>query len=235
VNRRDKYLELASPRYHQQFTDSKNADQWAVNAGKTYLTDHGLDPRMRCNDGQWLVKKYELGVVVNPMPGDERFEGWLSIPYLTRRGVKAIRFRNLKDDGGPKIGQAKGQASRLYNPEALFGPHLSIGIAEGEIDAVAATEGLVLPSVGVPGATQWAAHHRMWAPLFKDFERVYVLRDGDKAGKDLADAITETLGFKVRVIEMPNDEDVSSMLVQGRASELTRHFKENDEDDKWPS
>ena len=142
-----------------------------MSAGKTYLANHGLfDP---ANPSAKIVQKYQLGVVVNPMPGDERFEGWLSIPYLTRRGVKALRFRNLKDDG-PKIGQVKGQSVRLYNPEALFGTHLEIGIAEGEIDAVAASECLGLPSVGIAGAKQWVAHHRMWAPLFKDFERVYI-------------------------------------------------------------
>lgn len=231
MNRREKYLELASARYHEQFLDQQNAGQWAVSAGKIYLTNHGLfDP---AHPSARIVQKYQLGVVVNPMPGDERFEGWLSIPYLTRCGVRALRFRNLKDEG-PKIGQAKGQSVRLYNPEALFGPHLVIGTTEGEIDAVAATEGLGLPSVGLPGATQWIAHHRMWAPLFKDFERVYVLRDGDKDGKDLADAIVETLGFKVRVVNMPRNEDVSSMLVQGRASELTKQFKEDDEnEDDW--
>lgn len=198
------------------------------------MNSHGLDPRMKCRDGQWLVKKYMFGVVVNPLPGDERFEGMFAIPYLTRRGVKAIRFRNLKDDGGAKYGQAKGQPTRLYNPEALFGPHVEIGIAEGEIDAVAATEGLGLPTVGVPGATQWTAHQRIWAPLFKDFERVFILRDGDQAGGDLADAITETLKLKARVIKMPDEQDVSSMLVQGRGDELIKQFKEDDEDDdEW--
>jgi len=230
VDRRERYLERASRRYRDQFLSRENASHWAVSAGKTYLTNHGLfDP---AHPSARIVQKYCLGVVVNPAPGDERFEGWLSIPYLTRRGVKAMRFRNLKDDGGAKYGQAKGQPTRLYNPEALFGTHLEIGIAEGEIDALAATEGLGLPTVGIPGATQWTAHQRMWAPLFKDFERVFILRDGDQAGQDLADAITETLKLKARVINMPDEEDVSSMLVQGRAAELTKQFKEDDEDDE---
>jgi hypothetical protein len=229
VDRREKYLARASRRYHHQFLDRENADHWATSAGKTYLTEHGLfDP---AHPSARIVQKYQLGIVIKPLPGDERFEGWLSIPYLTRRGVKAIRFRNLKDDGGPKIGQAKGQQSRLYNPEALFGPHVEIGIAEGEIDAVAATEGLGLPTVGLPGANQWVAYSNIWAPLFKDFERVFILRDGDTAGQDMADAITESLKLKARVINMPDEEDVSSMLVQGRANELTKQFAEDDEDD----
>ena len=201
-----------------------------MSAGKTYLTDHGLfNPS---NPSARIVKKYGFGVVVNPLPGDERFEGWFSIPYITRRGgVKALRFRNLKDDGRAKYGQAKGQSTRLYNPEALFSRNVVIGIAEGEIDAVAATECLGIPTVGIPGATQWTGRAATWAPLFKDFERVFVLRDGDKAGQDLADAITDTLKFKARVIDMPAGEDVSSMLVQGRAGELTKQFSEDDEDD----
>lgn len=231
MNRREKYLARACQRYHQQFLNPAHDLHWAVNAGKTYLNDHGLfDP---AHPSAKIVQKYRFGVVINPLPGDERFEGWLSIPYLTRRGVKAIRFRNLKDDGRAKYGQAKGQATRLYNPEALFGPHIEIGIAEGEIDAVAATEGLGLPTVGIPGATQWVGKAETWAPLFKDFERVFVLRDGDKAGQDLADAVVETLKFKVRVIDMPNEMDVSKMLAAGRAEELTKQFAEDDEDEDW--
>jgi DNA primase len=171
-----------------------------------------------------------LGIVLNPLPGDERFRGWLAIPYLTRRGgTKAIRFRNLTGNNDDKLGQHKGQPIRIYNSEALFGPHLEIGIAEGEIDAIAATEFLGMPSVGIPGSTQWIAHNRMWSPLFKDFERVHILRDGDKAGKGLADAVIETLNFKARAIKMPDGEDVCSMLVQGRVSELTKQFKDDNE------
>jgi len=62
-----------------------------------------------------------LGIVLNPLPGDERFRGWLAIPYLTRRGgTKAIRFRNLTGNDDAKVGQHKGQPIRIYNSEALF-------------------------------------------------------------------------------------------------------------------
>jgi DNA primase len=64
--------------------------------------------------------------------------------------------------------------------------------------------------------------------LFKDFERVHVLGDGDKAGKEMVAAVIETLNFKARVIKMPDNEDVCSMLVQGRAGELTKQFKDDD-------
>ena len=227
MNRRQEYLARATQRYHDQFLDISNDRQRAVIAGKKYLAEHGLyDPK---HPSAAIARKYMLGIVLNPLPGDERFRGWLAIPYLTRRGgTKAIRFRNLTGNGDAKMGQHKGQAIRIYNSEALFGPHQEIGITEGEVDAIAATEFLGMPSVGVPGATQWVAHSRMWSPLFKDFERVHVLQDGDQAGKDLADAVIETLSFKARVIKMPATEDVCSMLVQGRAGELTKQFKDDD-------
>jgi len=227
VSRRREYLVRATYRYHEQFLDISNDRHRAVIAGKKYLAEHGLyDDK---NPSSAIARKYMLGIVLNPLPGDERFIGWLAIPYLTRRGgTKAIRFRNLTGNTDSKVGQHKGQAIRLYNSEALFGTHQEIGIAEGEMDAIAATEFLGMPSVGLPGSSTWTGHSRMWAPLFKDFERVHVLRDGDQAGKDMADAIIETLNFKARVIKMPDAEDVCSMVVQGRASEITKQFKDDD-------
>lgn len=187
------------------------------------MTDHGV-----VTTNANTVKLYQLGVVIDPMPGDERFKGWLSIPYLTPRGVKGIRFRNLSGNE-PKIGQHNGQSGRLFNTKAYFADTPVIGIAEGEIDAIVATERLGLPTMGVPGASMWAAHKAIWAPLFKNFSTVLVLRDGDQAGKDLADQITETLKLRARVVDMPEGEDVSSMVAKDRAEELIKQF-DRDED-----
>lgn len=223
MNKRDKYLELASKRYHHQFLNEENADHSAVSAGKKYLADHGIL-------SQAIAKRWMFGVVINPLPEDERFRGWFSIPYLTLQGCKAIRFRNITDRGGHKYGQAKGQPVRIYNSAACFEANEVIGISEGEIDAVAATVGLGLPTVGLPGARQWIAKERIWKPIFKNYQRVLILRDGDSDGRALADAIVDTLGLKARIINMPEGEDVSSMLVQGRASELTKQFNEAGDD-----
>ena len=56
-----------------------------------YLRDHAID--------QAIAIKYELGFVAEPLPGDERFQGMLSIPYLTPAGVQAIKFRSLNASG----------------------------------------------------------------------------------------------------------------------------------------
>ena len=187
------------------------------------MTNHGV-----VTSNADTVKAYRLGVVIEPMPGDERFTGWLSIPYLTPRGVKAIRFRNLVTDE-PKIGQHNGQPGRLFNTAAYFSDSSVIGIAEGEIDALVATERLGLPTIGIPGVSMWTAHKGIWSPLFKNFRSVLVLRDGDQAGKDMADAITESLKLRARVIDMPEGEDVSSMVAKGREDEITKQFGESED------
>jgi hypothetical protein len=206
-----------------QMLNPSRQKESAVIAGKTYLTNHGVD-----TSNADAVKKYSLGVVLDPLAGDERFTGWLSIPYLTESGCKAIRFRNLAGDN-PKIGQHNGQPARLYNTAAYFADSSVIGIAEGEIDALVATESLGLPTMGIPGASMWVAHKGIWAPLFKNFRQVLILRDGDTAGTDMADAITESLKLRARVIDMPEGEDVSSMVAKGRADELIKQFGDVEE------
>ena len=196
----------------------------AVTSGAQYLSDHGIG-------NKYIAEKYKLGVVINPLPGDERFTGWLAIPYQTSRGVKAIRFRNLTPGDKPKFGQHAGQPVRLYNTAAYFAGGRTIGVAEGEPDAIVATEVLGLPTLGIPGAEMWTAHKGVWAPLFKNYQHVLILRDGDKAGQDLADAVSATLKLKARVINMPAEEDVSSMVVTGRAEELIKQFGSDDGDE----
>lgn len=178
-----------------------------------------------------IVEKYQLGFVADPLPGDERFRGMLAIPYLTRSGgVRAIRFRNLVG-GKPKIAQHSGQEVRLYNTLALFDAADLIGIAEGEADAICATERLGIPTVGIPGAEMFKAHKDIWAPVFKDFGRVLVFRDGDDAGKNLAETVTDALRWRVQVIDPPDGEDISSMVATGRADELTAKLADSNEED----
>ena len=223
LNSRERYLEQASIQYRNQFLAADNQRNSVVIAGKTYLTNHGV-----VTTNADTVKAYSLGVVINPLPGDERFTGWLAIPYLTPRGVKAIRFRNLSGKE-PKIGQHPGQSGRLFNTKAYFADTSVIGIAEGEIDAIVATERLGLPTMGIPGASMWEAHKDIWGSLFKNFRQVLILRDGDQAGRDMSDAISETLKLRARVIDMPDGEDVSSMVAKGREEELTKQFGVDDD------
>ncbi len=243
MSTRDAWLEKASRLYHNQFINPRNASRSAVIAGRTYLTEHGLPTN--CKSGRDVVRKYQIGVVVNPLKGDEQFKGMLSIPYLTPRGTKAIKFRRL-DGGKPKYAAPKHQQARLYNPAAYFASEDVIGLAEGEIDAIVATERLHVPTMGVPGAEVWTAYSEIWKTLFKNNERVFVFIDGDKEqiryrngeevkyrpGAELGDAISESLKTKVTLVTCPEGFDVSSMVASGRSQELLDQMAEEAEDEE---
>jgi hypothetical protein len=198
--------------------DAANLKNPVVTGVIDYLRSHAL--------GYQVAKKYKIGCVINPEPGDERFYNSLSIPYLTRHGPRAIKYRMLT--GKQKFDARAGQAPRLYNTVACFSGLDYIGIAEGEIDAIVATEKLGIPTLGVPGTEMWNGNKHVWKPLFKDFETVFVFADGDpeneitglRPGAELAKNIADTIGMRVRIIQCPEGWDVSSMVAAGKAQEL---------------
>jgi hypothetical protein len=228
-----KKLERTSLSYHDQFTNPPNSAAEIVRAGKGYLAVHGIDSRD-------VVDKYRLGIVANPLPGDERFAGMLCVPYLSRRGgVKAIKFRKLSGDG-PKVAQYQNQAARLYNTRAWFDADDVIGLTEGEPDAICATQNLTftrrgktypLPSMGIPGAEMWAAHEPVWSICFKDVRTVFVFCHGDQAGRELGRQIAESLRWRTTVIDMPDGEDVSSLVASGKADWFTEKLTVEEDDD----
>ena len=204
---RKRYLELASKTYHNQLGAGKLAGSLPSGV-LDYFNSHALT---------WpILGKYRIGYVVAPLPGDERFTGTLSIPYLSRSGVVSLKFRSLTISSG-KYAQASGQRGRLYNTNSYFDAGTTIGISEGEIDAVSATEHLGLPTMGVPGAQGW---QDSWKIVLRDFTMVFVFADGDQAGKQFAYDVADTVGWRARVVECPDGEDVSSMCASGRAAEL---------------
>jgi len=223
--------------YHAQLKSELRANADQGNPVVSYLYDHGLD--VNENGAKRIISKYQLGLVVKPVnKGDARFSGMLAIPYITKAGIRAIRFRNLGDAGG-KYAQHTGQTARLFNTNAYFSNNDDIGIAEGEIDAIIATEFLGIPTLGIPGVESWTAHRKIWAPGFKDFRTVFVFTDGDpinkltqkRPGEELGRAIQDSLGFKVRLVESPEGQDVSSMVASNRKQELLEQMKEEPEDD----
>lgn len=210
---RKAYLEQASSTYHAQLR-SLDASLRAGVVG--YLTSHSVM--------DWeIIDKYQLGFVADPLPGDQRFTGMLSIPFLSRNGVTALRFRNFSRQG-TKYAQASGQTNRLYNTLAFHGePSNTIGITEGEIDAIVATEKLGLPSIGITGSKAW--NSQLWRPLFRDFQTVVIFADGDTAdnefaGQEFAKRISEDLGWRALIAQCPTGHDVSSMVTAGRGDEL---------------
>lgn len=124
-----------------------------------------------------------LGVVSDPLPGHERFEGMLCLPYVTPVGVVALKFRALDPERTPKYDAPVGQHTRLFNVMALHSDSDVIAICEGELDAIVMSHEVGIPAVGIPGASNMQDH---WTRVFSDFETVLVIADHDiaKEGKE---------------------------------------------------
>lgn len=164
-----------------------------------------------------------LGYVADPDPAHEQYRGRLSIPYLTPTGAVSMRFRCLEDhehDGHGKYEGTAGDTTHLYNVQALHDATTEIGVTEGELDALAATYA-GLPSVGCPGASAWKPFYYR---LFDDFEHVYVLGDGDAAGRRWAAGLVPNIPGAVSRV-LPADHDVTSYIVEHGSSAFLQHVR----------
>lgn len=161
------YLEKSSKLYHDQLNDDVS----------DYLTGRGLSPE--------TVAKFQLGAVVDPLPGHEQYTGCLSIPYLTPSGsVTSVRFRTLSGTG-PKYLTVAGDKPRIYNTEALERGTRGICVVEAELDAAIA-DMCGLPTIGTSGASAW---QKVWFRLISQYDFVYTLSDDDPAGQEFAHKI----------------------------------------------
>lgn len=176
-----------------------------VHLAESYLAERGL-----WEDG--ILRVARLGVVAEPTPEYEKYEGRLVLPYLTPGGVVNIKFRCIqhdKCDGHKKYLGLPGAVDRLYNVQALHDASKTIHIAEGELDALSASV-VGFPCVGISGASKWQAHY---TKLFEDFEQVIVFAEGDEAGREFGKRIRGELD-NARVVQLPDGEDVNSLLAR---------------------
>jgi DNA primase len=155
-----------------------------------------------------------LGLVVDPDPVHEPYVGRLSIPFVTPTGVVHMRFRCLEDHDCKERGHGKyespaGERTHLFNVQALHDATTEVGICEGELDALVATSAGV-PSVGCVGASNWKPFYYR---LFDDFERVYVMGDGDAAGRKWAGGLVGNIAGAISKV-MPSGHDVTSYVVE---------------------
>lgn len=190
----------------------------------SYLKSHGLDKE--------LARKYSLGFVNPATVDDNRFTGKLAIPYLTRAGIVAIKYRCVEDHDHKALNHGKysapeGQDARIFNPAAFFDADDLIGVAEGEIDAIVATERLGVPTIGIPGVESWTAHRRAWRRTLEDYGTVLIFVDGDvqrengsQPGLDMARAIQNDVRGRGRLVRCDQGEDVASMVAKGRLDQL---------------
>jgi hypothetical protein len=193
-------------------------------AAATYAADVHLAAEFLAARGitEAAARSSLLGVVSEPVTYEhKRFRGRLSIPFVTPAGVVQMRFRCLedhdcRDEGHGKYDSPGGLPTRLYNVAALHSDGNTVGITEGELDAVVATHVLGLPSVGVPGIKNWKPH---FARCFADYEEVLVFADHDedeeKGLKHARRAVKEIPG--ARLVLPPLGLDLTEWVVRDGA------------------
>jgi DNA primase len=203
---------------------SKSQKEFLASATAQYAADLAVHAAAQA----WLMKRglsedsarsFQLGVVVSPLPSHEQYRGRLAIPYLTLSGVCGMAFRCIEHEDCKPVHSDKylwpsGYGRRIFNTRALDIPSSFIAICEGEIDPIISTQ-CGVPSVGVPGATQW---QKYWARCFKGYDVVYVLQDDDDAGEKLTAAICRDIPA-ARPIVM-TDGDVNEFYLSHGAEAL---------------
>lgn len=173
----------------------------SISQAEDYLASRGITKE--------AARLARLGVVAQPEPGHEAFEGRLAIPYITKSGVVDLRFRSLNPAVEPKYMGMVGATTRLYNVLDIERAGDWIGICEGELDTLTLSAMVGIPCVGVPGANSWKKHYTR---LLADFERIFVFADGDQPGKEFASSLAREL--PVTIIPMDDGEDVNSSYVK---------------------
>lgn len=189
--------------------------------------------------GAWLERRgislefaasVGLGVVKDPLPGHESARGYLAIPYLTDAGPVNFNMRCIQDHNCKEISyhskywRAKGSGVNLYGVQSAAQAADWIVVTEGEIDALTWQQ-IGVPAIGIPGAENWKEH---WSNVFEDFSRVYLAEDGDGAGKDLWNAMTEHIDQSNTLVvrmKMPDGEDSNSMYLKSGKDYLLGRIK----------
>lgn len=180
-----RYLETATSHY-EQFLPHAQA----------YLEARGIPLQ--------AARMFRLGVVAEPLVGDEEYAGRLAVPFVTPGGVVDLRFRSLGDQQ-PKYLSRPNAQTRLYNTPALLADSDVIAVCEGELDTLVMHALVGVPAVGVPGANNWREHYRL---LLEDFERVLVMCDGDQAGRDFGRKVAGEVDGAA-MVHMPDGLDVN--------------------------
>ena len=211
------FLREATQAYHTALPGSP---------AENYLVSRGL--RTTNQTVQTQIDRFQIGYVDNPLPGHEMFTGFLALPYLRWSkehdwAVASMRFRCIQDHEHTNHGKymtMPGDRPRLFNTMALLKPSPIIAITEGEIDAIT-TQICGVPAVGVPGSQAWQPHFR---EPFLGYRDVYVLADGDDAGRQFANTVAATLP-NAKVIPMPSGQDVNSLVVSGHKNKVLERIK----------
>lgn len=169
---------------------------------------------------------FHLGLVDDPLPGHEKYKGYLSIPYLKMGKVVAMKFRCIEEHKCRDIPHHQKHfcdgGQWVYNSDAIASPATVAGWFEGEPDVwVAHQSGFA--AFGYPGADSFKGHP-WWADLSEGFEQVLIFPDND-ASKEGNPGLRGAQAFRqqcprARIVLPPADRDTTDMYMGGGASAL---------------
>lgn len=174
-----------------------------------YLEGRGISRQCALSRG--------LGYVAEPVVGHQSFKGRLAIPYITQAGTVNMTFRCVRDHdckmqpNHHKYLKPKGLDATLYGVADTFKDSLDIALIEGEIDTIVMSDLVGFPAVGSPGAEHWKP---WWTDILKDFRRVFVFMDGDKAGHELGERAQKELGMAAVLVPFEEREDTNSTFLK---------------------
>lgn len=195
-------LEKATARYSEN-----------VEALASFLVSRGI--------GKEAAFAQRLGLVSDPLPGHERFQGFMSIPYVTATNVLALKFRCLSDHNCKEVqcqryDQPAGQKVHLFNAGVLATTKSDVvAICEGELDSILCTHELGIPAVGTAAGT-WLDHYPR---CFADFEEIVIIADhdvkpdGSSPGVKHARKVQGTLS-RARIVTPPAGLDLSEWVAR---------------------
>ena len=211
-------------RYSPEFLASVEAMAASYHAALTpdtqafgYLADRGID--------QGAIDRYRLGVVTAEHDEHSKFEGMISIPYITKlAGPVSLKFR-VAHACTEFCGHSKyigPYETRLYNTIAMEDADRLgyVGLLEGEVNALTLDHLCGIPAVGIPGAEAWKAHPE-WKELFKGYGKVLCFPDNDEAGERLAAGIGRDIDT-LKIVRFPQGSDANKAFTEIGASEIRR-------------
>lgn len=178
-----------------------------------YLMDRGLT--------QETVRTARLGVVADPIPAHQRFQGWLAIPYLVKGQPVRVRFRCLENHDhqvvhySGKYSQPAGEQTMSYGIDSIFAAGGTIDLTEGELDRLILVQN-GYHALGFPGANAFKSHH---GRMLAGFNRVRVWGDPDQAGAEFITKVLNRLPVSGRGVQLKVG-DVTDTFLQGGAEAL---------------
>lgn len=161
--------------------------------------------------------------------------GLVRVPYRDRDGTELnAKFFPLRPDSSAARSwwEQSGRALTLFGPETLPSPRVApwvpLLLCEGESDALAVRHAVAgnAAVLAVPGAGTW---RREWRRPLEPFPVIYVLGDGDRAGRAMNAEVKRDVPW-ARPVWLPDGEDARSVVQRDGVDALELFLAEADRD-----